>query len=234
MRERMTAVRASVADIVNGTYREDEGPHVISPYGVELRRVALVGMIVDQYAGQGNFASITIDDGTETIRAKAWGSEASSLEQVKKNVLTLLVGKVREYEGEVYIVPEVIRELDDPNYMGIHLMERYAGMLTLSGVSTPASADLEDFIDETSVSEPTSSKERSPTKSTHVAGKIYKQILQYIELHATSDGISIEDIVSFFEERGHDRSDIQLKVIDLQEQEKIIEVSVGVYRPADI
>ena len=42
----MTAVRSNIADIVNGTYGDDNGPHVVSPYGVELRRVVLVGFIV--------------------------------------------------------------------------------------------------------------------------------------------------------------------------------------------
>ena len=137
MRERMTAVRTSVADIVRGTYNEENGHHVMSPQGVELRRVVLVGFIVRQYVGQGSFASITIDDGTETIRAKAWG-ETQSLEQVETNTLAMIVGKVREYEGEVYIVPEIVRHLDDANYMTLHQLERYRAILTRSGISTPS------------------------------------------------------------------------------------------------
>lgn len=82
MQERMTAVRASVADIIRGTYNEEDGHHVVSPQGVGLRRVVLVGFIVRQYVGQGNFASITIDDGTETIRAKA-GAKHNHLNKLK-------------------------------------------------------------------------------------------------------------------------------------------------------
>ncbi|MFQ5831482.1 MAG: hypothetical protein ACE5H4_02140 [Candidatus Thorarchaeota archaeon] len=229
MQERITAVRASIADIINGTYQNVNGPHVVSPHGVELRRVALVGFIVDQYSGQG-FASITIDDGTETIRAKAWGGEASSLEKVEQNILTLIIGKVREYEGEVYLVPEIVRELDDPNYLSVHQLERYIAMLTRSGVSSSVTSDLEDFLPEPPPPKPADKEKSGGVK---VAGKIYKQIMQFIENHADKDGVPIDDIVGFFEERGHDRTDIQLKVLDLQGQGKILEVSVGVYRPAD-
>ncbi|MHA2002618.1 MAG: hypothetical protein ACW975_01370 [Candidatus Thorarchaeota archaeon] len=234
MRERMTAVRAAVVDIVNGTYGEDNGPHVVSPYGVELRRVALVGLIVDQYSGEG-FASITIDDGTETIRAKAWGGEAGSLDKVQMNILALIVGKIREYEGELYVVPEIVRELDDPNYLTIHRMERYVAMLTRSGITPELASDLEDFIEES----PPPKKRETPAKKPKekkgkpVTGKIHKQIMQYIEQNSKEDGVPIASIVDFFEEKGHDRTDIQLKVLDLQSQGNLVEVKVGVYRPTD-
>ncbi|MFW9846081.1 MAG: OB-fold nucleic acid binding domain-containing protein [Candidatus Thorarchaeota archaeon] len=229
MRERMTAVRASVVDIVNGTFREDNGPHVVSPQGVELRRVALVGLVVDKYSGQG-YASITIDDGTETIRAKAWGGEANSLDRVQLSILALIVGKVREYEGELYIVPEIVRELDDPNYMTLHLMERYSAMLTRSGVTPEVTSELEEFIEDVP---PTKSESLKEKKEPSISGKVYKQIMQYIELQSEDDGVPIKDIVDFFEGKGHDRTDIQLKVLDLQSQGKLVEVKVGVYRPSD-
>ncbi|MHA2432103.1 MAG: hypothetical protein ACXADO_02610 [Candidatus Thorarchaeota archaeon] len=232
MRERITAVRASVSDIVNGTYGEDNGPHVVSPHGVELRRVVLVGFIMEQFSGQ-DFASITIDDGTETIRAKAFGGEADSLEKTESDVLTLVVGKVREYEGEVYIVPEIIRPIGDPNYMSVHLLERYVGMITRSGVTSYVTSDSEEALRE---SMPVETPKPAATKEPdglQVVGKVYKQILQFIENHADRGGVPIDDIVGFFEERGHDRTEIQLKVLDLHGQGKIVEVSVGVYRPAD-
>jgi hypothetical protein len=233
MRERMTAVRAAVVDIVKGTYGEDNGPHVVSPYGVELRRVALVGLIIDQYSGEG-FASITIDDGTETIRAKAWGGEAASLDKVQTNILALIIGKIREYEGELYVVPEIVRELDDPNYLIVHKMERYVAMLTRSGVTPELPSELEDFIEESTPPPKHETPAKKPkNKEKPVTGKIYKQIMQYIEQNSKEDGVPIADIVDFFEEKGHDRTDIQLKVLDLQGQGDLVEVKVGVYRPAD-
>lgn len=224
----MTAVRSNVADIVNGTYADDNGPHVISPYGVELRRVALVGFIVDRYAGQGNFASITIDDGTETIRAKAWGAEAGALEAVEPNTLALFIGKIREYEEEVYLVPEIIRELDDPNYMSIHLMERYYALLTKSGETPTITSDLEELL-----SEDAPPAKESKTKPSGGSGaglrKIDKQILQYIELHSTPEGVSINDIAEFFAERGKDKVEINLRVIELHDGGKLREIETGRY-----
>lgn len=224
----MTAVRSNVADIVNGTFGNENGPHVISPYGVELRRVALVGFIVERYVGQGNFASITIDDGTETIKAKAWGAEAGALEKVEENKLALFVGKIREYEGEIYLVPEIIRELDDPNYMALHLMERYQALLTRSGITSPIASDLEEMLLESPPISKEPTQTTSPGSSTGLR-KLDKQILQYVELHATPEGVSINDIAEFFAERNHNKVEINLRVIELCDRDLLREVDTGRY-----
>ena len=98
MMKRMTAVRASISDIVNGTYGEDNGAHVTSSYGVELRRVVIVGFVVNKFTkepdeGKKRITSITLDDGTDTIQINVWGEEESALlEGVKPDILALVIG----------------------------------------------------------------------------------------------------------------------------------------------
>jgi hypothetical protein len=221
MRERMTAVRASVSDIVNGTYLDDDGARVISPFGVEIRRVVLIGYIINQQSGQGNYASITIDDGTETIKAKSWGTEASALDAVSDSKLVLLVGKVREYEGEVYIVPEIVSELKDPNFMTLHLLERYKTMLTQGGLSVPPT--LED-----SLGEGTTDSGSLPKKGSHKSA-LAKDILQYIKENTDPQGVSIEEIVEALKET-YSKEKIQMQVIELMANEEIQEIIIGRYK----
>ncbi|MHA1587489.1 MAG: hypothetical protein ACTSV9_01815 [Candidatus Thorarchaeota archaeon] len=228
MLERMTAVRASVADIIRGTYSEEDGHHVVSPQGVELRRVVLVGFIINQYVSQGSFASITIDDGTETIRAKAWG-ETQSLEQVETNTLAMIVGKIREYEGEVYIVPEIVRSLDDANYITLHQLERYRAIFTRSGISTPGETESVGDVQETL--KPAKSKSSASTKKSKSIGTLSTQILRFIQENVSPDGVYLADIVSHFEKQGSSKSAITLKVIDLMDQQKVREVKIGYYLP---
>ena len=178
LRERITAVRATISDIIGGDFREDTGPHVVSPFGVELRRVVVVGFVVNKFYREGDdsskrFESITLDDGTDTIRIKVWGDEDSAvLEGVKENILALVIGKVRHYEEETYIIPEIVRELTDPNYMSLHLMERYKAILTRSGISLPSTVEEGQ---ELLVSTPT-----APVAP--VTGKLAKDIVSYIQL----------------------------------------------------
>ncbi len=227
MRERMTAVRASISDVVNGNYGEDNGPHVISPYGVELRRVVLVGFVVSKFSKEASsegkrFVSVTLDDGTDTIRLKVWGEEeAALLEVVKENILALVIGKVRNYDDETYIVPEIVKEVTDPNYMGLHLLERYHGILTRSGVTMPVVAEEGQQLLTTT----------SPKKAS-VSG-ITKQILNYIELHANPQGVHMKDIVAFFVEKGEDSFSIQTKVFDLVADGLINELDPSRYLPAE-
>ncbi|TFG33061.1 hypothetical protein EU527_08815 [Candidatus Thorarchaeota archaeon] len=227
MRERMTAVRASISDIINGNYGEENGPHVISPFGVELRRVVLVGFVVNKFnkdaSSEGKrFVSITLDDGTDTIRVKVWGEEdAALLDEVKENILALVIGKVRKYEDETYIVPEIVKEITDPNYMGLHLLERYQAILTRSGVTTPEIVEDGQQLLTTSTS-----------KKVSVTG-ITKQILSYIELHANPQGVHMKDIVSFFEAKDEDSLSIQTKVFNLIADGLIKEVDPSRYLPAD-
>jgi len=230
MRERMTAIRASISDIVNGKFREDNGAHVISPFDVELRRVALVGFVVGKYhrdaESEGKrFESITLDDGSDTIRVKVWGEEdAALLEGVKENTLALVIGKIRKYEDEVYLVPEIVRELKDPNFLGLHLMQRYQAILTRSGVTLPVAEDSDQQLLTRS----------SASAKAAVLGGVTKEILKYIESNATPEGVRLEDIVAFFKGEGHQSGDIQLKVINLMADGLINEVSIARYLPANV
>lgn len=229
MRKRMTAVRASISDIVNGTFGEDNGAHVTSSYGVELRRVVIVGFVVSKFnkesssEGGKKFMSITLDDGTDTIRIKVWGEEESALlEGVKEDILALVIGKVRKYEDEIYIIPEIVKEITDPNFMGLHLLERYQAILTRSGVTMSVSSDEGQQQLTTIIGGP------SPTSLTGLT----KQILSYIELHATTKGVNLKDIVAFFEEKGKDAIEIQTKIFKLIEDGFINEITPSSYLPA--
>ncbi len=230
MRKRMTAVRASISDIVNGTFGEDNGPHVTSSYGVELRRVVVVGFVVSKFnkeakEGGKRFMSVTLDDGTDTIRLKVWGEEESVLlEGVKEDILALVIGKVRKYEDEIYIVPEIVKEVTDPNYMGLHLLERYQAILTRSGVSMAVSSDEGQQQLTTIVGDPT------PSSLTGFA----KQILSYIEQQATPKGVDLKDIVAFFEQKGKDAIEIQTKIFKLIEDGFINEITPSSYLPATV
>jgi len=228
MRERMTAVRASISDITNGSFSDDNGSHVISPFGVELRRVAIVGFVVNKFYREGDdtgkkrFESITVDDGTDTIGVKVWGEEdASLLEGVKESILALVIGKIRKYNDEVYLTPEIVRELTDPNYMSLHLMERYKAVLNRSGISLPETMEQQQEL-------------LSTTSSPSISGKLANDIIAYVRLEAPPEGIPLKDIVAYFEKKGQSSEKVQTKVFNLVAEGALNEVSIGQFRTSDI
>ncbi|MHA1577906.1 MAG: hypothetical protein ACTSU3_11140, partial [Candidatus Thorarchaeota archaeon] len=110
----------------------------------------------------------------------------------------------------------------DPNYMGLHLLERYHGILTRSGISTGESSDQGQQQLTTIIGGP------APSSLTGFA----KQILSYIEQQATPKGVNLKDIVAFFEQTGKDAIEIQTKIFKLIEDGFINEITPSCYLPA--
>ncbi len=227
MKERLTAIRASISDIIEGEYGDDEGPYVISPQGVEIRRVLLVGSIVDQVAGNNNYASITLDDGTGSIRAKAWGAEAEMLQNVNTNILALMIGKIREYENELYIQPEIVKPIDDPNILALHSYERQLAILRLGNKDVTKKKKDKGTLMAFDERRESKSEKKKPSDVSDLAG----QILSYIIEKDSPSGVSIKEIAKHFESKGIDPLKINLELIDLVDNERVIEQEVGVYKP---
>ncbi|MBI4019672.1 MAG: hypothetical protein HY364_05505 [Candidatus Aenigmarchaeota archaeon] len=117
-KKRLPAVKVTIEDISKGKYYAQEGfnpNYVISPQGVKLSRVRIMSTVVDKFmAESGKFASLTLDDGTDTIRSKAF-SDLSVFNGIETGDDVELVGKVKEYQGEIYITPEIAKKVEDPN-----------------------------------------------------------------------------------------------------------------------
>ncbi|MHA1577866.1 MAG: OB-fold nucleic acid binding domain-containing protein [Candidatus Thorarchaeota archaeon] len=223
----MTAIRASIADIIKGEYSSDDGHKVISPFGIELKRVMIVGHIVGQYTGKDNFASITIDDGTETIQAKVWDQSVPLLQKLEEGVLAVVVGKIREYNEEVYLVPEIVRPLSDPNFLTLHQLGRYYHLLKNGSAQSTDSQTLEDHFDDAASPTPETPETTEPPSG------LNGRILKFIKENDTSEGVQLGDIADHFAEQGVEKSDINIIVMDLVETGMIYEQRVGVYRCAN-
>jgi len=115
--ERQTAVKVRIKDLTGGRWTEMEGmepSYVETEAGARVARARILGTIVTKFVSEdGNFASATIDDTTDTIRMKAFKT-IKLVSELAIGDLVDAVGKAREYNEEVYIIPEVIRKVD-PN-----------------------------------------------------------------------------------------------------------------------
>jgi RPA family protein len=116
---RQTAKKVRVWDLVNGTYVKKEGfePSVVkTQLGEEISRARLMGTVVAKFVAEdGNYAAITLDDGSDTIRVKIFKT-VKPLDTVTVGDIVDVIGKVREYQGEVYVMPEVVGKVSDPNF----------------------------------------------------------------------------------------------------------------------
>ncbi|MEM5792845.1 MAG: OB-fold nucleic acid binding domain-containing protein [Candidatus Aenigmatarchaeota archaeon] len=123
---RQTAVPSRISDILNGTFIRKEGmdpSYVITKFGARISRTKISGVIVDKFMSEdGNYSSITIDDGSDAIRVKAFKEESDFFDKFEKADNVVVIGRVREYNGENYILPEIIRKVD-VNYENYHKLK---------------------------------------------------------------------------------------------------------------
>ncbi len=110
----MTAKKASVAEVVGGRFVHKgglESSYVMTSLGRKLSRVRVMGLVVDKFVSPDEkYATITLDDGSETIRCKSFVN-IKIFDGMTLGDLVDVFGKVRFYGGEIYITPEIVRKV---------------------------------------------------------------------------------------------------------------------------
>ncbi|MDY6773963.1 MAG: hypothetical protein SVS85_02085 [Candidatus Nanohaloarchaea archaeon] len=124
-RERLTARKARIEDLKEGKYYEQEGfdpNYVLTPTGLVVSRARVLGTVVDTFVNDdGSYGAVTVDDGSGTIRGKFF-QDLGKMEEVGEGDIVELVGKVKEYDGERYVNPELVLERS-PTYELVRAVE---------------------------------------------------------------------------------------------------------------
>jgi RPA family protein len=80
----------------------------------KIIRVNIVGNIVDKYESEGEskYLSLTLDDGSGQIKLKSFSDDSDRFRGVFQGQTVVVIGTLRVYNNELYISPEIIKELD--------------------------------------------------------------------------------------------------------------------------
>ncbi|MFB6180650.1 MAG: OB-fold nucleic acid binding domain-containing protein [Candidatus Nanohalobium sp.] len=113
--KRQTAKITDTEELNNGKYFQREGfePNfLLTPDGRRLSRARLVGTVVDSFINDDEtYASLTLDDGKDTTQVKFF-NEVERMEDYEIGDILEVVGKVREYQGQIYLDGEVLQDTD--------------------------------------------------------------------------------------------------------------------------
>ncbi|MCK4972066.1 MAG: hypothetical protein KAS52_02015 [Candidatus Heimdallarchaeota archaeon] len=124
-------------DIVDGHLTKEEGEFgrwvLTTTNSEKIYKIRINGTIVDKYhsASDGTkkaFTTLSLDDGTATVRIKAWEETAEFLNSFILGNDVDLIGKPRSSEDEVYILPESVVLIEDSNkelYLRAKKIKRY-------------------------------------------------------------------------------------------------------------
>jgi len=121
---RQTAFKVRISDILNGKYIVQDGwdPNYITVNGNKVSRINIIGVVVSKQSNEISKNDIVVlDDGSGRITLRSF--EEMDFSRVKLGDVVVTIGRPREYNGEVYVMPEIIRPLDDKRWADVRRME---------------------------------------------------------------------------------------------------------------
>ena len=211
----MTAVKLRIKDLVEGTC---DGRSVSTIFG-EVSEARVLGTLIDIFVSDDeNYMSLTVDDGTETVRIKAWRQDVGKLKKFSKGDLIDVVGKVREYNEEIYLTPEVVLKVSPNKWVlrELELMKLYVRSGALEKVTErePLEKEIESELEEEPEIESTRADERERKKVTE---KETGRQMETEEKTETQKENEKEPEVMIGKEEEHPKEE---KVEDIEKEEK--------------
>jgi RPA family protein len=116
--KRQVAKKIRISELINGRYVKEEGwtpNYVVTDYG-NISRANVLAFVVSK----NEDGSLIIDDGSANISVR-------SFEEKKYDVnigdLILVVGRPREWNNTKYLVPEIVRKVENRKWIGLRKLE---------------------------------------------------------------------------------------------------------------
>jgi aspartyl/asparaginyl-tRNA synthetase len=111
--ERSIAVKAKIKDILEGQYFVEEGwtpNYLLTKNNKKISRVNILAIVLNK-ENNGSLTSFQLDDGTGKITARSF-EEIPAINDLNIGTSVLIIGRIREYNQEKYLSPEIIKEVD--------------------------------------------------------------------------------------------------------------------------
>jgi RPA family protein len=127
MPTRDTALKLRIKDITAGELKKGDGKWdsiLLTPLNEEAGRVRVLATVVSRFIrDDGKYAVLTLDDATDTITTRAFNEDVRLVENTKDGDIVDVIGRVAEYDGDMYISTESISKIDDPNWETVRKLE---------------------------------------------------------------------------------------------------------------
>ncbi len=121
--KRNTAYKFWIKDLINAVPISQGGMHVFDIRGREALRVNIIAAVVDKQTNEEKtFSTITLDDGTETVRVKTWNEDVKKLENINIGDPVMIIGKISLYGNELSIRPEIVKK-QEPEWLLVRKKE---------------------------------------------------------------------------------------------------------------
>jgi RPA family protein len=122
--KRQIAYKVRIKEMVTGNYIKEDGwepNHILLDNQLKVSRVNIIGAVVDKSADNG-YLSMLLDDGSGKISARFF-QEFGLAKEVNIGDIVLMIGRIREYGAERYIVPEILKKIEDKKWADVRRLE---------------------------------------------------------------------------------------------------------------
>jgi len=124
--KRQVARKVRIKDLIQGKYIRIEGewePNFIQTVdGRTFSRVNLISVVASEPVPDVNFNTFIIDDGSGRVPVRVFGEQSKKI-KVQLGEIILLIGRPREFNQQVYIVPEIVKKIEDKAWIDLRRLE---------------------------------------------------------------------------------------------------------------
>lgn len=124
--KRQVAYKLKINDILKGEYIKEEGewvPNYIKVGDKKVSRVNLMAAVVSkQNLENTNYQNLLIDDGSGKISIRSF-EEGTNFDDISVGELVFVIGRPREYFNEKYIVSEILKKIEDKQWVEVRKLE---------------------------------------------------------------------------------------------------------------
>ena len=179
--KRQVAYKATIKEILDGKYVVEEGwiPNYIQCLdGRKIARINLIAVVIEKPINPDiNFESIILDDSTGKISVRDF-EKKGIFSKINIGDVILMIGRPREYGNERYVLPEIIKKIDNPEWIKLRKLElRNKDINLQEEVQKPIQKQREEVIEDVH-------KETSSEK-----------IIDFIKKNDCGDGVDISQII---------------------------------------
>ncbi len=122
VQKRNVAYKVAVHDVLKGHFKKDESSMSFARINnLDMSRVNIIATLVDKNE-ELNFASGLIDDGTGRIQIRSF-QDKSTIGKINIGDAVIVIGKLREFNDEKYLAPEIIKKIDDLGWFNVRKLE---------------------------------------------------------------------------------------------------------------
>jgi len=126
MQKRQTAYKVKIKDLLDGIYVKEAGewtPNYIEINEKKVSRANIIGAVVLKQDAQGaNHSNIILDDGSGKISVRGFDKD-DFFRNVDVGDVVLLVGRPRQFGSEKYVVPEILKRIENKRWIDVRKLE---------------------------------------------------------------------------------------------------------------